>query len=150
MSPEVATKIVSRGAGFLQPLQALGQEPRAEVLERGGRTVEQFECIERIGACLDPRVRGRQIECGIGDCSELGLQPVIVEEATECGAGDLGQADQAGKSGRVDRGQPGRHVQPAVWRQTAGDGLAQRNGGCAGACAEITQMRHQAFTTRAP
>ena len=87
----------------LQPLQALGEKARAEVLERRGRSVIQLQCKQRILAADDARRRRRQIQRRIRNVPERRLQPVAAEEPAQCRACNPGQGARGRGCRRIDR-----------------------------------------------
>ncbi len=114
-----------RGGIAAQPRQASGEEARAEILERGGRPMEQ---LQRVVAGRGQRLQRRVEVEGLGaDCRQFGSERVAVEEwrqQVRCGFSQIGAGPQCARW---------RHalgnVKPAVGRQAGSDGLAERGGG---------------------
>ena len=91
-----------------KPLHAGGEEARAEILERGGGSVEQFEYVVAWrGQRAQRRVEG---ECLRADRRQFGCERVVDEERREQARGDGGQVVAAIEVGWRKLRQRLRHV----------------------------------------
>ena len=144
VSPEVATSTVLGRAGPARRRPGLGEEARAEVLERGGRPVEE---LEQRGRAVAERTSGASKVNAARRCAAASSERLAVEEGREQRAATLGQR----RARRRSRPAPRRaaalgHEQPAVrreparrWRPTA-----RRRGPRACACSRIASTRPRA------
>ena len=90
VSPEVATRMVSgRSCGLRSRGQAGGEEARAEILERGGRAVEQLEHV--VVRRRQRQQRRGEVEGFAADRRQFVRQRVAGEERSDESRGGVGQ-----------------------------------------------------------
>ncbi|MCW0460882.1 hypothetical protein NB717_001950 [Xanthomonas sacchari] len=109
-----------------QPGQTGGQEARAEVLERGGRPMEQ---LQRVVAGRGQRLQRRgEVEGLRADGRQFRSQSVAIEERRQQIRGGLGEAGTGAQV--AGGGQALGDVQAAIGGESGGDGLAERDRRC--------------------
>ena len=127
-----------------QARQAGGQETRTEVLERGGRAVEQLQGRH---ARLDRHDRRREVEGLAHDVLELGGQRVSLEEGGEQPPGDVRERFGPVEVLRLERREALGNEQPAVGGDAAPNGRGER---CLQSAVARAPEVHQPSTSRAP
>ena len=142
----------ARGAD-LQPLQALRQKTRAEVLECRGRAVKKLERKQRIAGSRPPRVVGAgKVERRRRDLAERVAASRSPAKNPSSAARAMSGKPRYGRR-RLRASTVGSRVgtyRPPSGARPCGDGFAQAHRRRAAARAREPQIRHQAFTTRAP
>src|SRR6056297_91228 len=132
-----------------QRTQAARQEAGGKVLERCGWTVEQFHHPGRVISI--GRRQGfngqRQVQRVAADCTQPLGQCRAVEERRKNFGRAFGQADMRLEGARIEAGQGGRNIQPAIGRQPGLERLGNAGFQLRVACAGEF---HSSSTMRAP
>ena len=103
-------------AARLQPRQRTGQEARADVLERRGRSMEQLQHMVTIA---ERAQRDREVEGLAADRRQRAFQRIAGKERRQQISGGIGQGCTGLQFTRCRQNLG--HIQPAIGRQSCGD-----------------------------
>ena len=122
-------------------LHASREEARTEILERAGRAMKQLEHRQRRRRVRQAHQRRREVERFVADRGQLGRQRIAGRERRQQPRGDLRQLDVGFELPRGEVRKFLRNVQPAVRRDAARNGFAERHSVVGIAGADVVHVR---------